>query len=1020
MAEEMKEEAISPSPTNHEDAQINDSHLNSNMTDTADASANVPENKSVLHSEMTAFEKASHDGSEDKVAAKPDRDGDTLFLRGDELLVKAEEPSLEEVAVDDKRHAYEQARAQRLPETAIMTAPPPKLDEKQAAYDRATTQQLRETAVVAAIPPKRTKSEQEGTTLQTSPRKKQKSTLNRTLPYNEEREKDSSQLAVDQPCFAKAEKLVPVICDTVIDVVDALKSKGYNDDEITNIVKKLRKLRWVGMSYPQNGPVGFLGDTAAGKSTLINCLLSQENIAAECDEGDSGTSVIQELSMAGIDQLHPFKAEVYYHTARTITAYIKKHFQSVYDFQHLNTEDIDNDEYDDYQNNYETALIFFNSLLCQRDEFKDPAATQEYFRNANSRDDEDILCQLNTWIQDYLNSLNRSHGTTVVEGNTMLEVNRKLTMFKGPSKAGVDGYRAASPWPLVRKITTNLRARVLSEGAVLADLPGVSDTNKLRVQATREYIQGCDMIVIAHPILRIQSSDSVSKNIKDCIRSGKQSNLIIVCTKIDDIQHSRECEMSNDDRKVLGKLKEEEGKLAAKIIDLEYELQDAEENNSSNYVSINLRLKAAKADRAKKEAEWKEMNIVIRNRRNVEEIQAKFRESVRDPYAQIPVFCVSNTIYQKHMKGYDNNNPPDLTVEATDIPRLRRHLFEVPAKRKLGALLKHCKQDLPRVLLAMDMQCCKTRLERKQDIECKVIKPFKEFKIALGTLSANLKHNYETSMQVTFNKHEKGWFSEAKALHERWIKYKYPRYSAFCRRDGEWKDASKRTIQWNGQIVEIFADDMLNAFAQIKAAFNDTQRHFTADIDGLLCALDTDLRESPELMGLNLDSLHKVIDLTRSAVDEKTTKLFRDLDNGINNYRYFATSIEPEDSYVVKSMQTAYDKCKLRKGTGVFNQIKQIMSQQLIGPKNVFKDVKDQAITDFEDYVHCWLQDVRDEVGAELQAIIDDFNGRFVDVEEEDETKHGFRKELLQAVQKAMGILDTELKAELDACAQFR
>lgn len=67
------------------------------------------------------------------------------------------------------------------------------------------------------------------------------------------------------------------------------------------------------------------------------------------------------------------------------------------------------------------------------------------------------------------------------------------------------------------------------------------------------------------------------------------------------------------------------------------------------------------------------------------------------------------------------------------------------------------------------------------------------------------------------------------------------RYSAFCRRDGEWKDASKKTVQWNGQIVEIFADDMLSTFAQIKVAFNDTQRKFIAGIDGLLCALDTDL-----------------------------------------------------------------------------------------------------------------------------------------------------------------------------------
>ncbi|KAI7357028.1 hypothetical protein KC336_g22166, partial [Hortaea werneckii] len=115
----------------------------------------------------------------------------------------------------------------------------------------------------------------------------------------------------------------------------------------------------------------------------------------------------------------------------------------------------------------------------------------------------------------------------------------------------------------------------------------------------------------------------------------------------------------------------------------------------------------------------------------------------------------------------------------------------------------------------------------------------------------------------------------------------------------------------------------------------------------------------------------------------------------------------------------AYEKCKACKGTGLFKNIKHIIGQKLNGPQNVFLDVKDGAIADFEDYVDLWITAVENKVGAEFQAVIDDFNGRFVDVEEEDETKHGFRKELLQTVQKALAMVDTELKAELDACAQF-
>ncbi|KAI6883218.1 hypothetical protein KC360_g4643 [Hortaea werneckii] len=1007
MEEDVKGRIMSSSPVNHEDATVDDSHLHSNMTDIAEA---------------------SKDGSEGKSVAEAEGDSESLFLQDDEESLKAEDqsdratneaPSPEEVKVDDKQYTYDQAIVPHLPETAVMTTTSLKLDDNKAAHDQLNVQRLPETAVTTTTPPKRTKSEQAGRTLQISSRKKSKASINRTPPYNDEWEKEASQLAVDQPCFAQAEKLVPVICDLVSSQTEMLKSKGYHDEEIANIVHKLGDLRFVDKTYGRNAskPTGCLGVTAAGKSTLMNCLTSQENIAAECDEGESGTSVIQELVMAEIDQIETFRAVVYYHSNRKIEALVKKHFQTIHDFQNLNTEDLDTDEYSAWQADYKTALIFFYTILCERDEFMSADATLTYFNNATSRDDSVMLQRLSTWILEYLTTLTRGEGATVMQANTMREMNRELAKFKGPAKTGVDGSRRASPWPLVRTIKMQLRARILSEGAVLADLPGLSDTNKLRVQATRDYIKNCGTVMIVHPILRIQSQDTVWNEVNECIRNGKQSNLVIVCTKVDDIKHSGERQISADDRETLDKLRAEADRLAADIAELEEALEDAEE---SEYKSINLELKEKKVLRARKEAEWKEENIVSRNRRNIEGIQTKYRKAVDDPCASVPVFCVSNTIYQQHMKGFDNDNPPDLSVEATGIPGLRKYLFEIPARRKHGALQKLGRQTLPRVLLALEMQCCKTRLERKQDIECKVVKPLKDFKDELHTLKALLNRKYEAALQDTLHEQESKWYEAANALHTRWVKYKYAaKYFAFCRHSGDWKDPSKKNVQWNVQIVDLFADDMMNAFTEVKKAFNEIQADFIHKLDRLLEELDTDLHESPQLMGLNLDSLHKVIELTRAAVNDKTNKLFRKLDNTINNVRYNAMSAETTESYVKKSMQTAYEKCKACKGTGLFKNIKHIIGQKLNGPQNVFLDVKDGAIADFEDYVDLWITAVENKVGAEFQAVIDDFNGRFVDVEEEDETKHGFRKELLQTVQKALAMVDTELKAELDACAQF-
>ena len=55
-------------------------------------------------------------------------------------------------------------------------------------------------------------------------------------------------------------------------------------------------------------------------------------------------------------------------------------------------------------------------------------------------------------------------------------------------------------WPIVKKVYIGVRGSRILDSHTIADLPGISDTNQVRVKATYEYIDWCDEIwVVAVP-----------------------------------------------------------------------------------------------------------------------------------------------------------------------------------------------------------------------------------------------------------------------------------------------------------------------------------------------------------------------------------------------------------------------------------------------------------------------------------------------------------------------------------------
>ncbi|KAK5730146.1 hypothetical protein LTR15_000080 [Elasticomyces elasticus] len=441
----------------------------------------------------------------------------------------------------------------------------------------------------------------------------------------------------------------------------------------------------------------------------------------------------------------------------------------------------------------------------------------------------------------------------------------------------------------------------------------------------------------------------------------------------------------------------------------------------AEYSMLNSQLVIKLREQVAAEVKWQQEEISARNRFNVAELKREYYERTRVEDA--PVFCVSNSIYSEHMKGYDPKKPPKLTLEATGIPGLRQQLIRVPARRKREALLKHCTKTLPNTFRAIEMHCRKSPHENKQTREQLIVKPQQDLGAVAVEIKRQLKTAFEHMLHGAEGTHEREWKAAAKRQHEVWAKYKFGTYGAFCRRLGRFKQTKKGAeIDWNALIAHISETHLLDAFDGFRNFLGTLGDCMLDHPDNALVELDAELDDSPQLLGYPdaLKDLKADIHSARTAIDEGIRSRLADLNTAINVIRYNATKIQAEDSYFMASMNATYEACTIRKKAGkkggpgtTYNDMKDIMSTKLYGPQNVFTDIIGAAKTAFIQVVDDWHAETFQFISTQLQVIIDDFHNRFDNNEPDDGTKRPFRMELLEELEKVGAIMETKMTPQV-------
>ncbi|DBA74384.1 TPA: hypothetical protein ACH3X1_011148 [Trebouxia sp. C0004] len=262
--------------------------------------------------------------------------------------------------------------------------------------------------------------------------------------------------------------------------------------------------------------IGVLGDTGAGKSSTINCLLGEENVLP-VNGMRACTACVVEISY--------ISSSVYEGTVECMTR----------------------DEWT------AQAKSLWGDLIDERGRLK---ICRDVERRLNTSSIEGAAqATLETVYGP--NNLRRA-GMTL---ERLLEVNNKITALLGRTisirEHAVKQFRKRigeyadshnkkdeiQAWPLVKVCKLKHNWQLLSTGAVVVDLPGVRDANAARGAVAEKYMKTCNAVWIVADITRAvdnrTAKDLLGENFRrQMLMDGQYGSITFICTKTDVIQVS--------------------------------------------------------------------------------------------------------------------------------------------------------------------------------------------------------------------------------------------------------------------------------------------------------------------------------------------------------------------------------------------------------------------------------------------------------------------------------------------------
>ena len=589
---------------------------------------------------------------------------------------------------------------------------------------------------------------------------------------------------------------------------------------------------------PTEKLVGLIGDSGAGKSSSLNSIMNQRDLAKTEANGSAVTPFAAEYAFQPPQQQVKFTLECGFMDPTEVGTYIANLLVDFRRFAFATPEERKHDR-EVLESDYEAAKAVFETAFGDMEDFD--------LRELEYDDDEESREEALDYVQDYVAALQfpeamQEDGSWRHESTDIDDCQQQQSLLV---ERGL--------WPFVKTLRISGDIDILSRGLTLIDLPGFKDTNVARIRAARRAMSRCDQLCLVVRIDRVVDDPIVPETLgylrERAAECGKDGfNATIVCTRCADMSNPRSLEkMANE----------------AEVRAAKQAIAKVEQNEDE------MTVKQYKAALKRAQLKLDKLLIQARNQKVTENLRRKYASWYGT--GELKVFCIDNMLFE--------DNDFEESKELSGIPALRLDLEEISAESLFKDKDVFVGKMLPALVGSFGtwMDSCRIKLEREDRLRLPEVDELKVTKDAIVAWEERMKHIFVECIDTPLDQAAARICLQSLKVARQWEDWHWLTKRAFARRNGTHKTDKVGHHCWNTELLECF-----------KAVTTEKWYELAASVQPLIAALDTTITdpwrqyteqcrklEASENFLISLSARHKVL---KSEVTRAKELYFKEME----------------------------------------------------------------------------------------------------------------------------------------------